>query len=106
MPMHCCCSFCKLYERSSCFCVGSLPTFICFLRLAHSFFYFLCSFHQHFFVKELLFLLGSDDKEGRTRWMSESGVIDIFFFMGPTPLDIFRQYGKVTGVTPLPQQFA
>lgn len=35
--------------------------------------------------------------------MSESGIIDAFFFLGPSPLDVFKQYAKVTGVTPLPQ---
>jgi len=45
----------------------------------------------------------SDEKSGKTRWMSESGIIDTFFFLGPSPLDVFRQNGKVTGVTPLPQ---
>ncbi|OXA60099.1 neutral alpha-glucosidase AB isoform X3 [Folsomia candida] len=49
---------------------------------------------------------GSEDKEGRTRWMSESGIIDAFFFLGPSPLDVFKQYAKVTGVTPLPQMWA
>jgi mannosyl-oligosaccharide alpha-1,3-glucosidase len=34
--------------------------------------------------------------------MSESGIIDIFFMFGPTPLDIFRQYGLLTGTTNLP----
>jgi len=35
--------------------------------------------------------------------MSESGVIDIFFMLGPKPLDVFRQYTVLTGTAPLPQ---
>uniref|UniRef100_A0A8C0IMP5 Glycoside hydrolase family 31 N-terminal domain-containing protein n=1 Tax=Chelonoidis abingdonii TaxID=106734 RepID=A0A8C0IMP5_CHEAB len=32
------------------------------------------------------------------RWMSESGIIDVFLLMGPTPFDIFRQYAQLTGI--------
>ncbi|KAK0168914.1 hypothetical protein PV327_002670 [Microctonus hyperodae] len=38
-------------------------------------------------------------------FISESGVIDVFFLLGPSPLDTFRQYTTLTGVTPLPQLF-
>lgn len=34
--------------------------------------------------------------------MFESGIFDGFFFMGPRPNDIFKQYTALTGVTPLP----
>ena len=34
--------------------------------------------------------------------MFESGIFDGFFFMGPTPNDIFKQYTTLTGSTPLP----
>ena len=37
-----------------------------------------------------------------THWMSESGVIDIFFMFGPLPTDVFRQYTLLTGTTSLP----
>ncbi|KAK0397094.1 hypothetical protein QR680_001980 [Steinernema hermaphroditum] len=39
-------------------------------------------------------------------FMSESGLIDVFLFLGPTPNDVFRQYSTLTGVYPLPPQFA
>ncbi|KAG7201657.1 hypothetical protein KM043_004387 [Ampulex compressa] len=39
-------------------------------------------------------------------FMSESGVIDVFFLLGPKPLDTFRQYTVLTGTAPLPQSFA
>ncbi len=29
-----------------------------------------------------------------THWFSESGVIDVYLVLGPTPNDLFRQYGK------------
>ncbi|CAG8548749.1 3175_t:CDS:10 [Ambispora leptoticha] len=41
-----------------------------------------------------------------THWISESGIMDIFVFLGPTPADVFRQYGSVTGYTALPQYFS
>ncbi|ODM92921.1 Neutral alpha-glucosidase AB [Orchesella cincta] len=59
-------------------------------------------------VDSIVNLVGGseENKEGRTRWMSESGIIDTFFFMGPKPADVIRQYGKLTGTTPLPQMWA
>lgn len=38
--------------------------------------------------------------------MSESGIIDVFVMLGPTPDDVFRQYGKLTGNAPLPPLFS
>ncbi|XP_043279145.1 neutral alpha-glucosidase AB isoform X2 [Venturia canescens] len=38
-------------------------------------------------------------------FMSESGVIDVFFLLGPKPLDTFRQYTDLTGTGNLPQMF-
>lgn len=37
--------------------------------------------------------------------MSESGILDLFIFMGPKPQDVLRQYAALTGVAPLPQLF-
>lgn len=37
-----------------------------------------------------------------THWMSESGIIDIYLFLGPKPADVFRQYSDFFGVTNLP----
>lgn len=36
-------------------------------------------------------------------FMSESGIVDVFVLMGPTPLDAFKQYTDLTGAAPLPQ---
>lgn len=41
-----------------------------------------------------------------THWMAESGILDIFVFLGPSSGDIFQQYTALTGKTPLPQLFA
>lgn len=52
--------------------------------------------------------VGSSDKMPQvdTHWMSESGIIDVFFLLGPKPNDAFRQYASLTGTTPLPPLFA
>ena len=41
-----------------------------------------------------------------THWISESGLLDVFVFLGPTPKDVISQYSELTGYTQLPQQFA
>ncbi len=39
-----------------------------------------------------------NNKQGKlTHWFSESGIIDVFFLMGPTPTDLFKQYAILTG---------
>ncbi|XP_039959611.1 neutral alpha-glucosidase AB isoform X2 [Bactrocera tryoni] len=38
-------------------------------------------------------------------FMSESGIIDVFVLLGPTPLDAFKQYTALTGSAPLPQMW-
>lgn len=42
----------------------------------------------------------------RTHWFSESGLLDIFIFLGPTANDVLKSYGELTGYTQLPQEFA
>ncbi|KAJ4293472.1 glucosidase II [Kalmusia sp. IMI 367209] len=42
----------------------------------------------------------------QTHWISESGLLDVFVFLGPTPQDLARQYGELTGYTAMPQSFA
>ncbi|XP_066464644.1 neutral alpha-glucosidase C isoform X2 [Eleutherodactylus coqui] len=39
------------------------------------------------------------------RWMSESGVVDVFLLMGPTPYDVFKQYAQLTGTQMFPPLF-
>ncbi|XP_055845396.1 neutral alpha-glucosidase AB-like [Episyrphus balteatus] len=39
------------------------------------------------------------------RFMSESGIIDVFILLGPSPLDTFKQYSDLTGTAGLPQFF-
>ncbi|KAF5199205.1 Alpha-glucosidase [Thalictrum thalictroides] len=41
-----------------------------------------------------------------TFWMSEAGIVDLFFFVGPGPKDVVRQYTGVTGKPSMPQHFA
>ncbi|KAI8912480.1 glycosyl hydrolases family 31-domain-containing protein [Gorgonomyces haynaldii] len=41
-----------------------------------------------------------------THWMVESGVVDMYFFLGPSQKDIFNAYTLLTGRPQLPQHFA
>ncbi|TDZ39986.1 Glucosidase 2 subunit alpha [Colletotrichum spinosum] len=41
-----------------------------------------------------------------THWISEAGILDVFVFLGPTPKDITKNYGELTGTTALPQEFS
>ncbi|KZF20312.1 glycoside hydrolase family 31 protein [Xylona heveae TC161] len=49
-------------------------------------------------------LAGSVDT--KTHWISESGLLDVFVFLGPTSKDIMKTYSELTGYTQLPQQFS
>lgn len=51
--------------------------------------------------------LGTEgDIDTETHWISESGLLDVFVFLGPSPKDVVAQYSELTGYTQLPQQFA
>lgn len=50
--------------------------------------------------------LPSDRSRIDTLWMSEAGIVDAFFFVGPKPKDVVRQYTSVTGTPAMPQLFA
>lgn len=41
-----------------------------------------------------------------THWISETGLIDVYIFMGPKPVDIFRQFMEFFGSMPLPPLFS
>jgi len=49
---------------------------------------------------------GTPEKQVDTYWMFESGIMDVFVMLGPGPVDVSRQYGLLTGNTPLPPEFA
>src|SRR5436190_86967 len=48
----------------------------------------------------------SKSKSSQTHWISESGVLDLFVFLGPDSQAIFKQYGELTGTTALPPLFS
>ncbi|XP_027329668.1 probable glucan 1,3-alpha-glucosidase [Abrus precatorius] len=50
--------------------------------------------------------LPSSQNRVDTFWMSEAGVVDTFFFVGPQPKDVLRQYTAVTGTSAMPQLFS
>lgn len=47
-----------------------------------------------------------NEEEKRSHWMSESGVLDLFFLVGSKPSDFFSQYTSLTGRAQFPPAFA
>jgi alpha 1,3-glucosidase len=41
-----------------------------------------------------------------SHWISESGDVDVFLLMGPSPKDVSRQFGRLMGMQQLPPLFA
>ncbi|KAK9871594.1 hypothetical protein WA026_012974 [Henosepilachna vigintioctopunctata] len=58
-------------------------------------------------VSSFVNLVSGQTKENKVdvHFMSESGVVDLFILMGPSPKDCVKQYMSLTGVAPLPQYF-
>jgi alpha 1,3-glucosidase len=50
--------------------------------------------------------LGASKTTTHTHWISESGILDVFVFLGPTPKDLTTAYGELTGYTAMPQEFS
>ncbi|XP_062332050.1 neutral alpha-glucosidase AB isoform X3 [Osmerus eperlanus] len=44
----------------------------------------------------------SETPQTDVRWISESGIIDVFIMLGPTPSDVFSQYASLTGTQSFP----
>ncbi|XP_056602114.1 neutral alpha-glucosidase AB isoform X1 [Triplophysa dalaica] len=58
---------------------------------------------QTMFGKMLDFVPGSSEApQTDVRWMSESGIIDVFIMLGPKPTDVFTQYASLTGTQSFP----
>ncbi|XP_076130945.1 neutral alpha-glucosidase AB-like isoform X1 [Alosa pseudoharengus] len=45
---------------------------------------------------------GSEKSQTDVRWISESGIIDVFVMLGPRPTDVFSQYASLTGTQSFP----
>ncbi|KAA0709548.1 Neutral alpha-glucosidase AB [Triplophysa tibetana] len=55
------------------------------------------------FGKMLDFVQGSSETpQTDVRWISESGIIDVFIMLGPKPADVFSQYASLTGTQSFP----
>lgn len=48
----------------------------------------------------------SAPSQAHSHWMVESGIVDLFIFLGPKPQDVLRQYTAITGRPALPRYFA
>ncbi|KAF7720199.1 Mannosyl-oligosaccharide alpha-1,3-glucosidase [Penicillium ucsense] len=53
-----------------------------------------------------LSMSASEKVDTHTHWISEAGRMDLFVLLGPTPQDLSKTYGELTGYTQLPQHFA
>ena len=42
----------------------------------------------------------------QTQWIAESGVLDLFLLLGPTPAAVQSQYSTLTGTTAMPPMFS
>lgn len=49
---------------------------------------------------------GAKPAQVDAHFMSETGIVDVFFLLGPKPYDIFKQYSELTGTAPLPPLFS
>ncbi|XP_048380858.2 neutral alpha-glucosidase AB isoform X2 [Stegostoma tigrinum] len=59
------------------------------------------------FGKMLDYVQGANEiPQTDVRWISESGIIDVFLLLGPSPFDVFKQYTSLTGTQALPPLFA
>uniref|UniRef100_A0A672J3H4 Neutral alpha-glucosidase AB n=1 Tax=Salarias fasciatus TaxID=181472 RepID=A0A672J3H4_SALFA len=55
------------------------------------------------FGKMLDYVQGSSETpQTDVRWISESGIIDVFLMLGPTAKDVFSQYASLTGTQSFP----
>ncbi|KAG7464514.1 hypothetical protein MATL_G00166420 [Megalops atlanticus] len=55
------------------------------------------------FGKMLDYVQGaSETPQTDVRWISESGIIDVFIMLGPKPTDVFTQYASLTGTQSFP----
>lgn len=49
---------------------------------------------------------GDQTKSRQTHWMSETGVIDVYFMTGPSAADVMLQNARLVGATPLPPYYS
>ncbi|NXN97572.1 GANAB glucosidase, partial [Rhinopomastus cyanomelas] len=49
---------------------------------------------------------GGETPQTDVRWISETGVIDVFLLLGPRPTDLSSQYAALTGTQALPPLFS
>ncbi|KAF3912800.1 Alpha-glucosidase [Arthrobotrys entomopaga] len=50
--------------------------------------------------------IGGSKTDTKTHWVSESGLLDVWVFLGPDPQSLYAAYGALTGFTKMPPSFA
>jgi alpha 1,3-glucosidase len=51
-------------------------------------------------------LVSGETKNKLTPWFSETGVVDVFFLLGPKSSDVMQQNAKLAGTTQLPPLYS
>jgi alpha 1,3-glucosidase len=51
-------------------------------------------------------LVSGETKNKLTHWFSETGVVDVFFLLGPKSSDVMQQNAKLAGTTQLPPLYS
>ncbi|KAF3935329.1 Alpha-glucosidase [Dactylella cylindrospora] len=51
-------------------------------------------------------ILPGGKTDTKTHWISESGLLDVWVFLGPDPRSLYATYGQLTGYTKMPPSFA
>lgn len=87
---------------------GSIPFMLSHSALRSTGFFWLNSAEMLVDVLAMGWEKGDSDVSNQidTQWISESGIVDAFLFVGPKPKDLLRQYTTVTGLPIMPQFFA
>ena len=57
-------------------------------------------------TEETVEVEGANVTSTETQWLAETGGVDAFLLLGPTPRDVTSQYAMLTGTTAMPQMFA
>ena len=50
--------------------------------------------------------LAGGTTDTQTHWISESGLLDVFVLLGPSPKDLTKSFGELTGYSQLPPTFS
>ena len=62
-----------------------------------------CGPRRRLNAAEMLVDVAQPSGGASTRWIADSGVLDLFLLLGPEPANVMAQYARLTGPTAMPQ---